>query len=146
MASINHKIGVNTGVESVLETLTTPEGLSKWWTREVGGGFGVGEVIEFRFNGNGPDMKVIKIANNHVEWKCIAGPEEWINTHIIFRVEETDEEVLIYFSHEGWASISEFHHHCSMKWAVFLLSLKNYLEEGEGQPFPNDVHINHTNY
>lgn len=146
MNSINHKIGIDSGIEAVLETLTTAEGLSKWWTKEVSGAFGIGDTIEFRFNGNGPDMKVVAMSKELVEWQCLAGPEEWVGTHIKFRIDETPEEIVIYFSHEGWAEISEFHHHCSMKWAVFLLSLKNYLEEGEGQPFPNDVHINHTNY
>jgi hypothetical protein len=33
-------------------------------------------------------------------------------------------------------------HHCSTKWAVFLLSLKALLETGAGSPFPHDTQIN----
>ena len=33
--------------------------------------------------------------------------------------------------------------HCSCKWAVFLLSLKDALETGKGRPFPDDIHIDH---
>jgi hypothetical protein len=36
------------------------------------------------------------------------------------------------------------HAHCSTKWAVFLLSLKDYLETEIDKPFPHDIHINHT--
>jgi hypothetical protein len=34
-------------------------------------------------------------------------------------------------------------HHCSTKWAVFLLSLMNWLERGEGRPVPYDVKIHY---
>jgi hypothetical protein len=30
-----------------------------------------------------------------------------------------------------------------MKWATFLLSLKNLLETGKGRPAPNDLQINY---
>ena len=32
-------------------------------------------------------------------------------------------------------------HHCSTKWAVFLMSLKSLLESGIGNPEPRDVQI-----
>jgi hypothetical protein len=32
-------------------------------------------------------------------------------------------------------------YHCSTKWAVFLLSLKQLVETGTGSPEPNDVKI-----
>ena len=32
-------------------------------------------------------------------------------------------------------------HHCSTKWAVFLLSLKALLEAGKGSPNPNDFKL-----
>jgi hypothetical protein len=32
-------------------------------------------------------------------------------------------------------------HHCSTKWATFLLSLKDYVEQGEGRPEPRDTKI-----
>jgi len=35
----------------------------------------------------------------------------------------------------------EFMHHCSTKWAVFLLSLRDWLERSEGRPAPYDIKI-----
>jgi hypothetical protein len=32
-------------------------------------------------------------------------------------------------------------HHCSTKWATFLMSLKALIEIGEGSPSPRDVKI-----
>ena len=36
-------------------------------------------------------------------------------------------------------------HHCSTKWAIFLMSLKSLLETGKGAPHPNDVKIDNWN-
>jgi hypothetical protein len=35
----------------------------------------------------------------------------------------------------------EFMHHCSTKWATFLMSLQALVETGKGAPYPNDVKI-----
>jgi hypothetical protein len=35
--------------------------------------------------------------------------------------------------------------HCSMKWATFLLSLRELLETGAGKPSPNDLKIDNWN-
>jgi hypothetical protein len=32
-----------------------------------------------------------------------------------------------------------------MKWAIFLLSLKQLVETGEGRPSPNDIKIDNWN-
>jgi hypothetical protein len=31
-----------------------------------------------------------------------------------------------------------------MKWATFLLSLKDLMEKGKGRPAPDDLEINHS--
>ena len=36
-------------------------------------------------------------------------------------------------------------HHCSTKWAIFLMSLKALVETGKGQPNPADVKIDNWN-
>jgi hypothetical protein len=36
-------------------------------------------------------------------------------------------------------------HHCSTKWAVFLISLKSPVETGKGSPDPHDVKIDNWN-
>ena len=34
------------------------------------------------------------------------------------------------FRHEGWREPVEFMHHCSTKWATYLMSLKSLVETG----------------
>ena len=48
---------------------------------------------------------------------------------------------IVLFSHVGWKEPVEFMHHCSTKWATFLMSLKKLLETGKGEPAPHDVKI-----
>jgi hypothetical protein len=47
----------------------------------------------------------------------------------------------VLFKHEGWREPVEFMHHCSTKWATFLMSLKETVETGQGRPHPDDVRI-----
>jgi hypothetical protein len=69
--------------------------------------------------------------------------EEWDGTGVDFSLSADDKKCYVRFSHSGWLSESGFLPHCSMKWAVFTLRLKDLLEKGKGQPAPDDVHINH---
>jgi hypothetical protein len=45
------------------------------------------------------------------------------------------------FTHAKWKEPVEFMHHCSTKWATFLLSLRDLLEKSEGRPLPRDLKI-----
>ena len=52
-----------------------------------------------------------------------------------------DGQTFILFKHADWKKPVEFMHHCSTKWAVFLMSLKDLLERSDGHPAPHDVKI-----
>lgn len=59
--------------------------------------------------------------------------------------DEVGKKNKIHFRHQDWKRESEFTAHCSMKWATFLLSLKNLIEVGEGRPAPDDLKIDDMN-
>jgi len=156
MNGIYHKIGIRAGSSEIIKALTTKAGLTGWWTREVGGVFAngvsaVGDSIHFEFTGKGSfDMNVHDITPQRVLWKCTAGPEDWIGSHIEFNLkpgQAADGAVmtLVLFQHRDWKKESEFTAHCSMKWATFLLSLRSLVETGRGQPAPDDVKIDDMN-
>ena len=54
---------------------------------------------------------------------------------------QDDDYTIVLFKHEGWREPVEFMHHCSTKWATYLMSLKDLLESGRGRPAPHDVHV-----
>ncbi len=155
MNGIYHKIGIRSEPEQVVDALTTKTGLAGWWTREVEGPFAkgnsaIGEAIRFRFGEKGGfDMKVKEVGPARVSWECIAGPEDWLGSNIDFdlqRMQSPDGAMtVIFFRHRDWQKESEFTAHCSMKWATFLLSLKELVETGRGQPAPDDFKIDEFN-
>ena len=55
-------------------------------------------------------------------------------TEITFDLSTDDKQTFIRFRHSCWRETTEFQGHCSMRWAVFLLSLKDLLERGKGRP------------
>ena len=143
MFDILHRIGATTTPDQVYNALTTLNGLADWWTTDTTGAAEPGGTIKFRFGeAGGFDMKVLEQrANARVEWEVIDGPAEWIGTHVSFDLKEEDGYTIVLFKHEGWREPVEFMAHCSTKWATFLMSLKQLVETGSGDPFPREVRI-----
>jgi uncharacterized protein YndB with AHSA1/START domain len=156
MNGIYHKIGIRAEAPKIMNALTTKAGLSGWWTKDVEGTFTggtslIGESIRFDFGHKASiDMKVKEVAPEHVTWQCTSGPEDWIGSHINFNLSTSKAPdgtpmTLVYFRHQDWKKESEFTAHCSMKWATFLLSLKDLVEIGKGKPSPDDIKIDDMN-
>ena len=74
-------------------------------------------------------------------WQVVDGPRDWIGTKVSFELTQDDDFTIIPFKHQGWKEPIEFMHHCSTKWALFLMSIKSLVETEKGAPYPNDVHI-----
>ncbi len=143
MVEILHRIGVVAPLDEVYQAVATPEGLAEWWTTDTIGKSEVGGELAFRFGEvGGFDMEILELdPSGHIRWQVVAGPDEWIGTEIVWRLDQRNEYTIVLFSHEGWQEPGEFMHHCSTKWATFLMSLKELVETGRGRPAPNDVSI-----
>jgi uncharacterized protein YndB with AHSA1/START domain len=141
MTDILHRIGTPAPPHEVYRALTTLDGLAGWWTSDTTGD--PADTIRFRFGEvGGFDMKVLELQpDSRVAWQVVDGPDEWLGTTITFDVRRDGEWTIVLFAHAGWREASEFQHHCSTKWATFLMSLKSLVEIGAGQPHPNDVRI-----
>ncbi len=140
MVDILHRIGIKNGTaEATYEAIATRDGIASWWISDTRGDAAKGSVLDI-----GTDMQV-RVAElrprEHVDWEVIRGPEEWLGTHITFDITQDGDYTILLFKHRGWAEPVEFMHHCSTKWAVFLISLKQLLETGTGTPGPHDPHI-----
>lgn len=141
---ILHRVGVKTPTpDKTYEALTTLDGLAGWWTTDTTGSTDIDGVIKFRFPPvGGFDMKVLETRpNERVVWEVVDGPEEWIGTTISWDLSQDGDFTIILFKHAGWKEPVEFMHHCSTKWATFLMSLKSLIETGKGAPAPDDVAI-----
>lgn len=146
MADILHRVGIKSSLDEVYRALSTREGLAGWWTNHTQGDTTLGGVIQFRFGAGGFDMKVAELeAGKRVRWQVVDGPPEWIGTTVSWELKQEQEYAIVLFYHRGWKEPVEFMHHCSTKWAVFLLSLKELLETGTGRPDPNDIKTDNWN-
>jgi hypothetical protein len=147
MPDILHRVGIRSSLDETYNALATRNGLAAWWTDETRGESEVGGVLEFRFGDKGGfDMKVLELApGKRVLWQVVDGPREWIGTKVAFDLRREEEQTIVLFKHQGWKEPVEFMHHCSTKWAVFLMSLKSLVETGEGAPHPRDVKIDNWN-
>ncbi|MCI0707285.1 MAG: SRPBCC domain-containing protein [Ignavibacteriae bacterium] len=152
MPDIIHRIGIKSPAAQVYKALATVDGVAHWWTEEVLGDSQVGGKIEFRFRSKaGEDigtmvMEVQELEEpTEVRWRCVEGPAEWVGTDITFQLSVQDNQTIVIFGHRNWREQVEFMAHCSMKWAVFLLSLREYVETGKGKPSPDDLKIDNWN-
>ena len=143
MPDILHRVGVRTPQPTtVYDALTTLDGLAGWWTEDTTGSPEAGGTLRFRFLPGGFDMEVLEVKPaERVLWRVAEGPDEWIGTTVGWQLRQDGDFTIVLFRHQGWAEPMEFMHHCSTKWASYLLSLKSLAETGEGAPAPRDVQI-----
>ncbi|MBI3523345.1 MAG: SRPBCC domain-containing protein [Betaproteobacteria bacterium] len=142
---IQHQVGIKATPEAVYKALTDLKQLARWWTSDTRGKSEVGSRLEFWFGNFFQKFEVIELKpQEQVRWKATKeGVDEWAGTEIGFRLKPDDNQTLVRFTHSNWSDDTDFLAHCSTKWAVFLLSLKDLLEKGKGHPFPEDLPIKH---
>jgi hypothetical protein len=152
LIEITHRIGIKAPIAKVYTALSSVEGVANWWTRDATGKSRVGGTIQVRFLNNDSDelgTMSIEVAalepDRQIHWRFQSGPAEWIGTDVTFDLKQEGEYTIVVFSHSHWREAVEFTAHCSMKWATFLLSLKQFLEIGHGKPSPNDLKIDNWN-
>ena len=137
MPDILHRVGIAADPTRVFEALTTVEGIRHWWSEDTKGDASNGGAFQFRSN----RLEVVHADPSLVTWRYSGPAKEWESTEITFRLEWRDGQTIVLFKQAGWREPVEFMHHCSTKWATFLLSLKDYVEQGEGHPEPRDIKI-----
>ncbi len=152
MVDITHRIGIKAPLSEVYSALATVEGVGAWWTRETTGASRVGGTVTVRFRSpegteiGKMEFEVLKLEpNREVQWRFKAGPAEWVGTDVTFDLSDAGNQTVILFGHRNWREAVEFTAHCSMKWATFLLSLRELVETGKGRPSPGDLKIDNWN-
>jgi uncharacterized protein YndB with AHSA1/START domain len=152
VVDIVHRIGIKAPATKVYEALSTASGVAGWWTVDTTGTASVGGTLQSRFlHEDGKelghmDYEVTRLEpNREVRWRFIDGPPEWIGTEATFHLTEDGGMTILVFGHGQWKEPVEFMAHCSMKWAMFLMSLRVLVETGKGKPAPGDVKIDNWN-
>lgn len=140
MKKIIHFLRIHAAPESVFHALTEQEGLSGWWSTHVKIDEGAG-VIHFRFAGDfNPEMKVTKVTGADlkrlVEWKCVAGHDNWQDNTFSFELRDTGGETDLMFVQVYAQELSdEVYGTYNFNWGYYLQSLKIFCETGKGTPY-----------
>jgi len=140
-----HEILIHASAEKIYAALTQSDQLAHWWTTDVRGVSAVGQTLEFRFSGYLASMMKVTALHPHelVCWSTIDGlAQDWIGTDLEFKIFQDEGKMLLHFRHSQWSENAPSFAHCSMGWAIFLLSLKEFVETGKGRPHPYDMPIN----
>ncbi len=152
MVDIFHRVGIKAPIADVYAAVATVDGIANWWTTSTTGESKAGGKVEVRFltlesiEIGSMNLEVTElIPNKKVQWRFTKGPEEWLGTDVVFELSQVDDYSIVLFYHKNWREPLEFMGHCSMKWATFMLSLKQLVETGKGKPSPNDVKIDNWN-
>ena len=165
MPNIHHELIIGASAEKIYNAITTQEGLSAWWTPGTNAKPEVDTVARFPF---GPEyFKEMKIAKlkpfELVQWVCVTGVAEWIDTRISFKLQagdkstllnshpeardqiqqqgNFDEGALLIFHHDDWKEYTPMFAECNYTWGQFLRSLKLFCETGKGRAWPNQHYI-----
>ncbi|HEY3493656.1 MAG TPA: SRPBCC domain-containing protein [Polyangiaceae bacterium] len=152
MVDIIHRVGIKAPISKVYAALSTVEGVAGWWTRDTSGESKTGGTVQVRFRspaGNEIGKMGFEVTqlvpDREVRWRFTSGPDEWLGTHVTFELSQDGDQTLVAFGHRNWREAVDFMAHCSMKWATFLLSLRQLLETGKGRPAPEDLKIDSWN-
>ena len=142
MPDIRHRVGIAVPQDRVYAMLARKDGLAEFWTSQIEGDAEVGGTLGFFFGRAQPSavMEVVELSpHDRVRWRCVEGPTEWVGTTVTFDLKDGGGETVLLFTHGDWREPVEFMHHCSIKWATYLIGLRSGLEGGAFTAFPNDT-------
>ncbi|MEZ5142394.1 MAG: SRPBCC domain-containing protein [Acidimicrobiales bacterium] len=139
MADIVHELDIAAPPDRVFEAVTTQEGLASWWTTDVSTTGTLGSEAVFGFEGHTQEMRMRIEALEPpelVQWTCLHGPDEWVDTTIAFRIEPgaVGTSSVVRLWHGDWEYEDGIMPRVSFRWAIALESLRLYLETGTGDP------------
>ncbi|MHA1984246.1 MAG: SRPBCC family protein [Candidatus Hodarchaeales archaeon] len=137
MADMIHGVTIESDIKKVYSALINQEELNKWWTHDVKAEPKVDSVLEFGFMSHQVvfKMKVLDLKDfESVTWACIEGPPEWKNTNVKFNLKQEDSGTFLRFVHSDWKSTDNMFGPVNYQWALYLKSLKEFVETGKGEP------------
>jgi hypothetical protein len=82
-------------------------------------------------------MEILALQRDRlVRWRCVAhlSGDEWIGTELSFELLAKDGGTGLVFSYRRCSEATDFLRYCSVRWAHYLVSLKNFVETRHRQP------------
>lgn len=140
MATITKELTIAAPPERVWAALTRTDEIGRWWTNDLNATPEVvSSLAEFRFGEWGDVVIRLEVAeleqDRYILWLSRFGPlPHWKGTSITWSLTPVQKGTQVVFIHDGFAQADERYTITSTWWEHFLVSLKSYLETGEGFP------------
>ncbi len=140
-----HEIHLRSSPQEAYAALTEPHRLAGRWTTDVHGISAVGEKLQFCFGGRlAAEMLVTELvpgsrARWHVGDRSIP---QWVDTEIAFDIFRRGDRTIVHLRHANRRESADMFPECSMHWAIYLLSFKEFVETGKARPHPHDLPVN----
>ena len=143
MAFIKHRVGIVAPPERVWQAITDADQLSGWWASSAQWDSGTDESVSLDFEGlttlvfnvvQREEERLLRLQND-------GGLGPWNGSILEFSLHPDEGQTFVILTHENQEASDEDFQFFTTKWPIFLVSLKGYLETGEGRPFPNDIKI-----
>ncbi len=134
---IIHYLQINSSIDSVYETISTPRGISNWWALNATGHSELGGILELDF---GPGYQwqaqiTEMVPPGEFEVTLIKADHDWIDTTVGFQLTNYDKVIDLRFYHKGWKAANDHYYISCYCWAMYLRIMKRYLEHGETVPY-----------
>jgi uncharacterized protein YndB with AHSA1/START domain len=144
---ICHRVGIRAPEEKIFDALTDTKKIPLWWSHGAEGTTKRGATIKVSF---GEFIQALKIealeAPKRPKWVgAEPGAPFWKDTEITFELRRDTEsnQVYVYFTHAKWREKDEIFLKCCTHWAAYMMSLKNLVETGTGNPHPKMIPCDH---
>ena len=143
MAKVRHRVGIDGPVNKIFSALVTNEGFAGWWASSADIKKKIGGRVVLTFD----NLTVLKFKytdvqkNKRVALICTDGPGTWQGSELIFDLTQADDQVFLTLTHQNDLSGDDDFLYFNTKWTCYLLSLKDWVETGSGNPYPNDIKI-----
>ena len=137
MPDILHELTIAAPVEKVYHALTDQKGLASWWTPVVAAQAKIESIAEFTFPGIVLKMRISRLEPGRgVTWSVVEAVPDWNDTQVTWDLTPVPNGTKVLLGHRNYASTEGMYARFNISWAWHFISLKDYLETGEGRPGP----------
>lgn len=142
-ADILHDFPIAAPVTRVFDSVSTPAGLDRWWTKTASGTPREGALYDLGF-GPGFDWRATVskcVTEREFELTFTRADTDWRGTRVGFQVDPWEGFTRVRFRHTGWPAANEHYRISCYCWAMYLRVLKRHLEHGEKVPYEKRLEV-----
>lgn len=135
MPDVLFRFDVDASPETVLEAVTTSEGIRGFWTSRAEVPSEVGETLKLEFSVTPApfDLRIEESDERTVVWRTETFPPHWVGTIVRWDVEPREGGATVDFRHAGFTDEQEAGQ-VAYTWGQIMTRLKQYAETGRPDP------------